>query len=124
MITTTESNAILPLNLDSISQLLSPPDGDYIPLSYNVSESTADHVTIEINISQCDSDSIQISTATNALTIRADASVQFMNSPDDVGLTLTREITQTIPLTPGIDLAALRSQINDDVLAIYIPFLR
>ena len=122
MITTKSTDAILPLDLSSIAQLLHAPEGEFTPLAYDITEHTTDHVTISINITQCDPDSIQILPNGPNLQIKATANVQFMNSPADTGMVLTRDCIQRIPLSPGINLSQLRSQINDDVLSIHIPF--
>ena len=80
MINTMNKDAILPLDLASIRQLLDAPVAEFSPLNASISQTTAEYVEIEINTAQCDSDSIQITTHANQLIISATANVQFLNT--------------------------------------------
>ena len=123
MINTMNKDAILPLDLASIRQLLDAPVAEFSPLNANISQTTAEYVEIEINTAQCDSDSIQITTHANQLIISATANVQFLNTSQSVPFYLTRQCEKRIDLPAGVDTTQIRSQINDSNMVLHIPFL-
>ena len=125
MLETKYNETILPLDLNSVMQLLNSPIGDYTPLAYTMPPATPEGIEVHINICQCDPDSIKIQTSPNKIHLTADATVQFLdtsNSPSPIQL--KRDCSQTIPLAPGVDVAKIRSQINENQLVLHIPFVR
>lgn len=123
MINTVNKDAILPLDLASIRQLLDAPVAEFSPLNVTIRETTADFVEIDINTAQCDSDSIQITTHANQLIILATANVQFLDTSHSSLLQLIRQCKKTIDLPEGVDTTKIRSQLNDTNMVLHIPFL-
>jgi HSP20 family molecular chaperone IbpA len=123
MINTVNKDAILPLDLASIRQLLDAPVAEFSPLNVTIRETTADFVEIDINTAQCDSDSIQITTHANQLIISATANVQFLDTSHSSPFQLTRQCEKTIDLPEGVDTTKIRSQLNDTNMVLHIPFL-
>lgn len=123
MINTVNKDAILPLDLASIRQLLDAPVAEFSPLNVTIRETTADFVEIDINTAQCDSDSIQITTHANQLIILATANVQFLDTSQSSLLQLIRQCKKTIDLPEGVDTTKIRSQLNDTNMVLHIPFL-
>lgn len=123
MINTVNKDAILPLDLASIRQLLDAPVAEFSPLNVTIRETTADFVEIDINTAQCDSDSIQITTHANQLIILATANVQFLDTSQSSLFQLIRQCKKTIDLPEGVDTTKIRSQLNDTNMVLHIPFL-
>ena len=123
MINTVNKDAILPLDLASIRQLLDAPVAEFSPLNVTIRETTADFVEIDINTAQCDSDSIQITTHANQLIILATANVQFLDTSQSSLLQLIRQCKKTIDLPEGVDTKKIKSQLNDTNMVLHIPFL-
>ena len=122
MINTINKDAIVPLDLNSIRQLLDAPVAEFSPLNATICQTTADFVEININIAQCDSDSINISTQHNQLIITALANVQFLDTSQSSPFYLTRQCQKTIDLPAGVDTTQIRSQLNDANMVVHIPF--
>jgi len=122
MINTINKDAILPLDLSSIRQLLDAPVAEFSLLNATISQTTADFVEIDINIAQCDSDSIEITTLANKLIISATANVQFMDRSQPFPCNLVRQCEKAIELPAGVDTSQIRSQINDTNMVLHIPF--
>ena len=122
MIQTKNNQAIYPLDLTSVMQLLVAPTGDFSPLATTITKTNSDGVEIELNIGQCDPDSIRINHSNNKLHISANAHVQFLNTPGQSMLNLTRSCTQTIDIPAGVATGQIHSQLSDDTLTLHIPF--
>ena len=123
MIKTNTEQTILPLDLNSMMNLLNDHHCEFNLLAVAIDRSSPLCVKINVNIQHFDPDSIKINICTDALVIEAIASVQFLNNQSDPGsLRLTRQCDKKIDLAPGLDLKNIRSNIDDDTLVIHIPF--
>ncbi|MGA0241927.1 MAG: hypothetical protein ACO3K7_02875 [Candidatus Marinamargulisbacteria bacterium] len=124
MIQTDLSQAIVPLDLTSMMQLLSTSSPDYAPLSYHIDSSDLDSVTVQVNTQLCDSNSMQIQVEDNQLILFANVDLQFLSTDGSASVVgLKRRCSQHIDLPIGVDLGNIRSQVNDDNVSIYIPFI-
>ncbi|MEK9727683.1 MAG: Hsp20/alpha crystallin family protein [Candidatus Margulisiibacteriota bacterium] len=122
MIETRQPTTIIPLDLNSMMQLLAEPQREDTPLSYRIEPATTSGVIIDINVSQCDIDAIVIDLKEHQLSISAPVSVHFLDNPKTKPLRLVRESMQCIPLPPGIDLTNIRSQLDENRLILTLPF--
>jgi hypothetical protein len=116
----TLNKTILPLDLNSIIQLLDSPGGVYAPLTYRMVQPSPNTTQFHLNIEFCDPDSIYINIKNDHVYIRANATVSVQLSSNHP-TTLTRPVSATIPLPPGFSSSMIHSSIDENCLVITIP---
>ena len=79
--TPTLDRSILPLDLNSMIDLLDSPGGAYAPLSFKMHQPTPDVTEIHLNIEDCDPDSITIGVFNGEVQVEASAIVHITLGP-------------------------------------------
>jgi HSP20 family molecular chaperone IbpA len=111
---------ILPLSFDNLNDLISLNTDRYRPLAYRIEKKNTSQVVISVDIGQCDPDSIRVDVSSVGIHIHAKATVIVEMASRMV---LSRNVSQTIPLAPGVDTSRIRSDITDTDMQIIIPFV-
>ena len=84
-----------------------------LTLSFKMHQPTPDVTEIHLNIEDCDPDGITIGVFNGEVQVEASAIVHITLGPSGPTQRLSRPVTTTIPLAPGIRSDMIHSSIDD-----------
>ena len=117
MITTKPTDAILPLDLSSIAQLLHAPEGEFTPLAYDILNTQQIMLRLALILHSVTPIHSNPPQRTNCKLRPLQSSIYEQSM-----IPWSNTIVFNHSIKSRDQLAQLRSQINDDVLSIHIPF--
>jgi|OM-RGC.v1.027942541 Hsp20/alpha crystallin family. len=110
---------ILPMDLNSITQLLDLNGGSYQPFSYKIQNQTSQLSEMIIDTSHCEPDSIQVQIQNNHIKVSAVSMVSVML--DGKETRLSQPISSSFPVPEGVNASEIYTSIDEGSLTMYIP---